>query len=85
MGGCFSDYSVSFGPKSKSLELENCIRQRPDLAGPRQRPDLDLDKDQTWTKSLTIIELLAHPSGLVSHKCENESKPNKTKVESLQC
>ena len=76
MGGCFSDYSVSFGPKSKSLELEKCIRQK---------PDLDLDKDQTWTKSLTIIELLAHPSGLVSHKCENESKPNKIKIESLQC
>ena len=45
VGGCFLVYSVSFGPKSKSFELEKCIRQR---------PDVDLDKDQTWTKSLTI-------------------------------
>ena len=46
MGGCFSVYSVSFGPKSKSLELEKCIRQR---------PDVDLDKEQTWTKRLTMF------------------------------
>ena len=30
-GGCFSDYSVSFGPKTKSLELEKYVRQRRDL------------------------------------------------------